>query len=806
MASLSAAHKRGGTHRVKDEHRTNTIFDEWDYKQLKNECIARKIWIKDSKKHEMAIALAKDDQHKKRAERDAIVQHERRKQELEREKQLENDRRLKADAAKHRKRMRKEARRDRGESVSDDTPDEDELRVMHEMAGNDVDRGYQAAVGGHALSEESWESTLTESSFCSTNQGIGPGCRLRLFEWSYLGMPSDVSWSATSTRLTEDRENVKYTVALSGRDIGKSLSGTDEEESSALDSPTADEERDISESSTGTESESSSPASPTTTEEGTEPAPRKIPYAPLKVNTIASKEKLFFPGQTYPPGVDPDFVPILSPRTRNAVRNGILKGVLCKATVERATSWTTRTTIQGWNARMFFSLPPRNKSKKLSEVYDKWALKNRKLMRIKPGVKATKETRQQRHAQRHRNRPKRLVEVLEASQYRPPAICYLPAYLDYKPDEEDREDEVHDTLQTIDNLFYIRFSGCDVPHYYFWTRNGQWDDPTIPNPGWRWDPAILECKRAKAERRNKKILERERIEMIERRRNDLTRHPRTSSKRLPDTQTPEPMITKSPFPSSPTPASSPSPISTPTPAPTLPSLIAHIETLLTTNGLAHTLHMYRMKWLSDGKHDAWMTFGRAIPALYPGGALPVKPPVKGKGGISVALKLASIEMLGGKTVLPPYSGDEAWTGRDRLVWGRAEGEGEKMDEVGGSDAGIRGDDYADVQRARDDGDDDDDHSSRQEEEEIGELDPNKLEALFRRSSIASPFMGRYEEWLEQVSLCSPISVESLAGSPVGDGEMWDKLEESSMQDRSMGLDLVCPFCLEDLSSMAPRVS
>jgi hypothetical protein len=282
MASLSAAHKRGGTHRVKDEHRTNTIFDEWDYKQLKNECIARKIWIKDSKKHEMAIALAKDDQHKKRAERDAIVQHERRKQELEREKQLENDRRLKADAAKHRKRMRKEARRDRGESVSDDTPDEDELRVMHEMAGNDVDRGYQAAVGGHALSEESWESTLTESSFCSTNQGIGPGCRLRLFEWSYLGMPSDVSWSATSTRLTEDRENVKYTVALSGRDIGKSLSGTDEEESSALDSPTADEERDISESSTGTESESSSPASPTTTEEGTEPAPRKIPYAPLK--------------------------------------------------------------------------------------------------------------------------------------------------------------------------------------------------------------------------------------------------------------------------------------------------------------------------------------------------------------------------------------------------------------------------------------------------------------------------------------------------------------------------------------------
>jgi hypothetical protein len=465
MAPRSAAHKRGGTHSVKDEHKTNTVYDEWNLLQLRSECGVRGIPWKDVRKHEMARKLADGDVEKKRAERDALVEYQRNQQALEREKQKENDRQLKADAERHKKRIERQARRDLGEEVSDETPDEDELQLMKEDF-DDRYRDFQGAVGGEALSEESWDSSSTESSFCSSIPAIVPDCRLRLFEWTYVEMPSPVARPSTNSLRDWQRINQSGYKILSI--IGAPTSPT----SNASSSP-------------------SPPPSSIAMGKRPEPTPRAVPYAPLKIHTSLSKEKLFLPGQTYPPGVDPDYVPLISPRTQDAARNGHLLGVLRKATIEPATSWTSRTQIQGWNARMFFSLPPRNEHKRLADVYTKWMLENRKLLRVNPLTAPSKQSRHQRHAQRHKNKPKKFIEVLEASAYRPTAICYLPAYLDFSRDTYD----TNNTPQTLRNLYYIRFPGCDVPHYYFWTKKGEWDDPTTRNPEWRWDPEDVKSRR-----------------------------------------------------------------------------------------------------------------------------------------------------------------------------------------------------------------------------------------------------------------------------------------------------------------------
>jgi hypothetical protein len=50
MALRGVAHRLGGTHRVRDQDKTNTIYDDWNYTQLKAECIARSVYVKDMKK------------------------------------------------------------------------------------------------------------------------------------------------------------------------------------------------------------------------------------------------------------------------------------------------------------------------------------------------------------------------------------------------------------------------------------------------------------------------------------------------------------------------------------------------------------------------------------------------------------------------------------------------------------------------------------------------------------------------------------------------------------------------------------
>jgi hypothetical protein len=734
MAPQAAPHRRGGTHRVKDEHRTNTIYDDWSYKQLKSGAEGRGVYIKDSKKWEMAKAIADYEQKKKRAERDTIIQRELKRQELEREKQEENDRRLQADAAKHRRRMEKQAKRDRAESVSDDTPNEDELRLMHEMYGNDDDHGDQGAAG-QALSQESWDSTSTESSLCSPNLVVVPEHKLRLFEWPYAEMPSPVARSSYNLWINSAQGHQYRTAMLSVKGI--SAYGT------------------------STRLSPSPPTSPTAMGERPEPIPRNVPYAPLKVHTTASREKLFLPGQTYPPGVDPDYVPILSPRTRYAVRNGVLQGVLCKAIVERATSWTIRTQIQGWNARMFFSLPPRNKDKKLVDVYNKWVLENRKLTQIKSGANASKENRQQRHIQRHKNKPKKLVDVLEASEYRPTAICYLPAYLDYHTSASDMHGELDYTPRTIDNLFYIRFPSCDVPHYYFWTRTGEWPDPTTPNPNWAWNP--------NASQHN-------------------TPHPTVSGKRLPAPIRTRSIRTKIP--------KSAPPTSSQSMPQSLPGVIAYVEYLLYHSGLAATLATYRAKWLAAGKHRAWELFGRKLPLSYPSGVLPVAPPVEScVGRMSLAEKIAKISCAVSEDGdVEVYTGNEAWTGRDDSWWEVIE---------------VRDDDVetGKEQRGGESNNETEESGSTDLKQEPEDLDFVDLKALYRRASIPTLSAEKCVGWLDQVDAAySPLSVVRLPSSPEVDGKSREEWEERFLQNGASGTDLRCPFCLGELGGMGVEVS
>jgi hypothetical protein len=710
MTSQASTHRRGGTHRVKNEHKTNTIFDEYNYKQLKAECIVRGVYVKDMKKVEMARTLATNEHEKKITERNALVERQKQQKAHAREKEMKDEERLKAHVARHKRRLEKTARRDRDESVSDDTPDEEALQKMHnEMLGLDFDDESQGAVG-QALSEESWDSTSTETTFNSGNLPIVPDCKLRLFEWNYLYMPSLFPRSSP--------------ISSFGPACADPSSG--------------------------------SPFSPIGILVRQPPVPRNVPYVPLKVHTTESKEKMSPPGQTYPPGVDPDYVPVLSQRTRNACHNGILEGVLRKAIIERASTWTNRTLIQGWNARMYFLLPPRNESKKLPEVYRKWYLENRKQLRVKPRSEGIKIDREQRHMQRRKNKAKKVAEVLEASEYRPTAVCYLSAYLDCDAETWKIGCRLEEGERTLENLFFVRFSGCDVPHYHFWTRRDEWADPTMPN--YDWHPAMAEDDNTDTGDSGNDDTD----QVLQTRRVPQKRLPQSSHMACKFVRVKKSFSTLlSPiFPLSPL---------------SLSTIVSRIENELYTHGLSTTLTIYRTKWVANGKSNVWKAFSRALPLLYPSGQLPIAPPVKAEGVVSIAVKLASIETIGEKTLLYPLKGDEPWTRDDDELW--------EVVEVGEKDTSIK------ATKQKDDIYD-----------ELEELNPVELQALYRRSSIQASSPRSTDEcaaWLEQVSP-SPVQeiFESLAGV---------EREKMFLQSSQRGMDVVCPFCLLHLGAMSFRV-
>ncbi|KAI4630085.1 uncharacterized protein J4E87_003276, partial [Alternaria ethzedia] len=378
-----SSHRRGGTHKVRDENKTDSVYDNLNYKELVETAKERSIYRKDMKKVEMAWALKHDDENKKRAEQDARVARQRKLEEAKKEEERKAAEKKAQLIAKQKKRREKEERRERDESVSDDTVSDPDTEDG-ENAGDE----YNRERFGEALSEESWDSSSSESSAASVNQIYEPGCRLRLFEWPNQTMPS---------------------VKPGGWDYKRWC-----------------------------------PL----------PLPCPVPYAPLKITTMYSKQKLVLPGAKYPPSVTPDFVPILNPLVRSGARNGHLLGSLRKAIIERGTDWAQRTLIQGCNGHMYFHLGSRNETKILADTYNKWYLENRKLLRVKGKGNGDPSDRAARHAQRQRNKAKMTAEVYEASQYRPLAMCYVPAYLEYG-------ELVRDGMgrKSLENLFFWKEKG-----------------------------------------------------------------------------------------------------------------------------------------------------------------------------------------------------------------------------------------------------------------------------------------------------------------------------------------------------------
>lgn len=585
MASQAVPHRRGGKHRVKDADLTHSIYDDFSYAEILELAKERGIYRKDMKKMEMAMANKHFDADIESRERQAIIDQQKRELEQKRVRKQKDDEKQATILAKHQRIMQKEMRRAQGADVSDDSVDEDEIVADSEPL-NEINDYKQENIG-EMVSDESWDSTSTERSVRSREQGLVPDCRLRIYERS--------QWSCEPRKPAIDLDTLSDSV-LTFNAEGKNWQAF------------------------------------------------PIPYAPLKVTTMHSKQKLCLPGQTYPPAIRLDFVPILPQRTRTAARNGVLDGVLRKAAIERASDWAKRTQIQGDTATMFFDLPIRNETKKLNETYDKWYLEDRKLLRMKGSGESLSADRAKRHAQRFRNKSKKVMEVYEACQYRSLAVCYMPSYLDFSksPNTEQVQSGLED--RALENLFYIRFPGCDVPHYYFWGRQGDWEDPTKRNP--EWEAAKVHWKRSLTVPDDTDV-------------GDEAGHRAVAGHsckkswarvKIPDVGPTQPVAAQ----------------------PAFDTILSTIEHQLYAFGLIATLSSYRRKWILHGKHHAWKKFSRALPTLYPSGNLPLVPPptVNVPHGRSLAFKIATIDTLGSDdaTPLSPLQGDEAWTRDDDAFW------------------------------------------------------------------------------------------------------------------------------------------
>lgn len=548
---MAAAHRRGGKHAVKDEDLTHTKYDYYTREELLAAVKEAGCFVKDDKKSVMAKKLAKYDQD--------LMQIARRTAQEQKEKEEKRQQEVKEtfQACKQRRRARakrnddKGRRRERGEDVSSNSEDTDDIDEQNRHNAQRL-----TVTGGYALSDETWDDTSTESTIRSENSPIWPGCRLRLFEWSYTTMPP------------------------------------------------------------------SRPSSKNRTEQ----IPTQITYVPLKLSTIHSREKVTLPGSRYPAGINPDYVPILDPLTRAAARHGHMINLLSHASIEPATTWASRTIVQGWNGRIYLALPPHNNNKdlQLDAVYRKWKIEKSKLLRPAPRTVNPKRDRSQRFAQRLVNKRKATAEVYEACKWRPLALSYMPSYLDWEKGIDSVLLSNHE--RTIENLFYIRFSGCDLPHYYFWACKREWNDPATADLA--WTPASFQKPSIGGIVQDKWVA----LDGT-----GLPSHSLTKIKKV------RPVVLSNHHSSD----------------------LSSVEDNLITRGLSATLSRYRAVATSIGKERAWNAFMRKLPKLYPSGAVPNAPPARAMQGMCVAEKIANL--LSGRVFLP-FTGAERWTRDDDAMW------------------------------------------------------------------------------------------------------------------------------------------
>lgn len=355
--------------------------------------------------------------------------------------------------------------------------------------------------------------------------------------------------------------------------------------------------------------------------------PSQITYTPLKLLTTHTHEKVTLPGSKYPAGVEPDFAPVLDPLTRSAVRRGHLIGLLARATIEPARVWASRTIVQGWNGCMYFFLPRLNGVGKprLDTVYRKRDLEISGLLRPTAGTTDPKTDWKRRRAQRLACKRKAAAEVYEVCKWTPLAMSYVPAYLDWDPRFGSASLSCGD--KSIDKLYYVRFPGCDLPHYYFWATESEWGDPTVPDLA--WSPKVLEQQSTVETAAKLHALQALRVRK---------RAP------LPVVRLDSPLGSE------------------------FDTTASAVEHDLLTHGLAAMLTKYKTFANSIGRKQAWDVFTRDLPGLYPSGTMPEAPPVEPANGMCVVEKVAAL--LSGRAILH-FTGKESWTRDDDSAWDKA---------------------------------------------------------------------------------------------------------------------------------------
>jgi hypothetical protein len=598
-----APHARGGVHRVKDEDRTNTKYDSFSGKELDIAIQARPyLYVKDARKVDRARALANDDAKLAREARAAERLHNQRAAAARIRKAEEERRKKKQEEEREREKAAEKAERQRKRAEQgDDDEDEDDEYESESSSENTQQEIQGLEQFGAKQSDTESSSSGSDTTDQTAPSPMFPHSRLRIFEWPYPDMPSD------------------------------------EPPQSPL-SPSGGERDDVF----------------------PEPMPRKIPYAAMKLVTTNSNETLQLPGARHPPGIDADFVLRLDPYTMNCARNGIMVCNLRNAVIESGAEWAQRTQVQWWNGHMYLRLPDLEAPSSLASVYTKHNKSKPKVADPVTGQRALKG-RAEKRKEKEKDKKQIMLDVYATSEYRPP-ICYSPVDLGYPFDMADDHPE---EPRTLGNLFYVRFKSMDLPSYYFWAWQGDWQVPTKANPMWQHERAI-DAQRAIEEKQKNDLQMQEAMNNLHVRassdnyeerpvslnqtkmrvpKEDVSRRRSQGSKRLPKTSK-------------------------------FDHVVAGIERELARHGQAVVLSKYRREWTTNGKEKHWQHLTQNMPRLYPSGKLSDTPPVHDNDDelppTSLAEKIASIEDPSPSRPVSPIYGDEPWTRQDDEYWGVVE--------------------------------------------------------------------------------------------------------------------------------------
>jgi hypothetical protein len=366
--------------------------------------------------------------------------------------------------------------------------------------------------------------------------------------------------------------------------------------------------------------------------------PRQLPYTPMNVITMRLHEMLHIPGIDYKDhGTEPDHAPVLSQEVRDCARNGVLTGPLECAVIESGMDWSKRTTVQGWNGRMYFNLPRPDED--LAEVYREWKSnegRTKRRMDRKPFHEAGAHKNDPALAAlRKRERRKLTKKVYRASQWRP-TLAYLPAYLPPYYEVPHRGPEANNSMHTIENLFYIRLKGESVPSFFFWADENEWKNPAKPNPEYE----IYKYQHARRDVQSRMTLQRRLSTLIRVKKVPAPRRflPTTKIRRATSRYK---------------------------------AILWAIEREIYNNGLESTLKWYHDKCFSEGREDIWRGLITELRhQLPPSGRLPAHPPVRlerDPSMVSIAEKIARVEADDENSILPIYINDD-WTRNDDAYW------------------------------------------------------------------------------------------------------------------------------------------